>query len=98
MSLFLKRLLVQILMVSSRGMLVKSESIAKLPMKLRESYSTISVAEVNKCWTMYLLIINGSNIGTKYFASLYVGVYKAYKACLKDGQPSAHFLWTLFKV
>ena len=36
MSLFLKRLLVQISMVSSRGMLVKNESISKLPMKLLE--------------------------------------------------------------
>ena len=91
MSLFLKRLLVQISMVSSRGMLVKSESISKLPMKLLESCSTISVANLNESLTVYLLVVNGSKIGTKYLASLYVGVCKADKIGLKGGQPSTHF-------
>ena len=40
MSLFLKRLLVHIWMVSSSGMLVKSESMSKLPIRLLESCST----------------------------------------------------------
>ena len=56
MSLFLKRLLVQISMVSSRGMLVKSESISKLPMKLPESCSRISVAKLNESFIVYLLM------------------------------------------
>ena len=91
MSLFFKRLLVQISMVSSRGMLVKIESISKLPMTLPEFCSTISVAKLNKSLTVYLFLVNGSKIGTKYFAGLYVGVCKVDKICLKDGQPSMHF-------
>ena len=95
MLLLLKRLLGQIPMVSSRGMLVKSESISKLPMKLLKSCSTVSVAKLNESLTVYLLLVNGSKIGTKYSASFYVGVCKAYKIGLKGGQPSTHFLCTL---
>ena len=96
MSLFLKRLLVQISMVFSRGMLVKSESISKPLMKLLESCSTISVVELNESLTMHLFLINGSKIGNKYFSSLYVTVCKADKLGLKGGQPSTHF-YTLYK-
>ena len=71
--------------VSSRGMLVKSGSISKLPMKLLESCSTISVAKLNESLTVYLLLVNGSKTGTKYFASLYVGVCKADTIGLKGG-------------
>ena len=46
--------------------------------------------------TVYLLLVNDSKIDTKYFASLYVGVYKADKFGLKSGQPSAHF-YALYK-
>ena len=46
---------------------------------------------------MYLLVVNGSKIGTKYFTSLYVSVCKAYKIGLKGGQPSTHFPCTLQK-
>ena len=74
--------------VSSKGMLVKKESISKLPMKLLESCSTISLAKLNESLTVYLLVVNGSKIGNKYFESLYVGVYKADKIGLKGGQPS----------
>ena len=73
MSLFSNRLLVQqISMVSSKGMLVKSESISKFSMKLLESCSTISVAKLNEYLTVYMLLVDGSKLGTKYFASLYV--------------------------
>ena len=95
MSLFLKRLLVQISMISSRGMLVKGESISKLPMKLLESCSIISVTKLNESLTVYLLLVYGSKIGTKYFASLYIGVCKTDKIRLKGGQPSTYFLCTL---
>ena len=90
-----KRLLVQISIVSSKVMLVKSESISKLPMKLLESCSTISLVKLSESLTVYLLSVSGSKIGTKYFASLYVGVCKADKIGLKDGQPLTHFLCTL---
>ena len=94
MLLLLKRLLVQLLMASSRGMLVKSESISKLPMKLLESCSTISVAKLNESLTAYFLLVDGSKLGklgTKYFAGLYVGACKADKIDLKGVQTSTHF-------
>ena len=81
-------------MVSSRGLLEKSESMSKLPMKLLKSYSTVSVAKLNESLIVFLLVVNSSKIGTKYFASLYVGVCKADKIGLKSGQPSTHFLCT----
>ena len=62
MSLFLKRLLVQILMVSSRLMLVKNESISILSMKLLEYCSTISGAKLNGSLNVYLLVVSGSYI------------------------------------
>ena len=83
-------------MVSLRGMLVKSELISMLPMKLLESCSTNSEAKLNESLTVYLLVVNGSNIGTKYFASLCVGVCKADKIGLKGGQPLIHF-YALYK-
>ena len=76
MALFLKRLLVQILIVYSMKMLIKSESISKLPMKLLESCSTISVTKLSKSLTVYLLVVNGSKKDTKIFASFYVGAFK----------------------
>ena len=91
MSLFLKRLFVQVSMLSSRGMLVISETISKLPMKLLESCSTISVVRLSESLTVYLLLVNGSKLGTEYFASLHVGVCKVGKIGLKGGQPSTYF-------
>ena len=64
-------------------------------MKLLDSCSTTSVPKLNESLTVYLLLVNGSEIGTKYFASLYVGVCKANKFGLKDEKPSTHFLCTL---
>ena len=76
MSLFLKRLLVQTSIVSSTEMLIKSESMSKLPMKLLEPCSTISVTKLNKSLNVYLLVVNGSKKDTKIFGSLYVGALK----------------------
>ena len=60
-------------MVSSRRMLVKSESFHKLPMKLLESCPKISVAELNESLTLYLLLVNDCKIGTKTLqACIYV--------------------------
>ena len=64
-------------------------------MKLLEPCSTISVARLNESLTVYLLLVNGSKIGTKYFASFYVGVCKADKIDLKSGQTPTQFLCTL---
>ena len=76
--------------------IVKNESISTLSMKLLESCSTVSVATLNESLTVYLLVVNGSKIGPKYFASLYVGVCKADKIGLKGGQPSTRF-YALYK-
>ena len=70
-----------------RWMLVKSESISKISMKLLESCSTISVEKLNESLTAYLFSVNGSGIGTKYFASLFIGVCKVDKIDLKGWQP-----------
>ena len=82
-------------MVSSSRMLVKIKSISKLPMKLLISYSTISVAKLNESLTVYLLFVNGSKIGTEYFASLYAGFCNPDKIGVKGEQPSTHFLCAL---
>ena len=82
-------------MKNSVVMLVKSEPISKLPMKLLESYSTILAAKLNESLTVYLLLVNGSKTDTKDFASLYGGVCKADNIGLKGRQPSTHFLCTL---
>ena len=83
MFLFSKSLLLQISMVSSRGMLVKSESISKITLKSLESCLTISVVKLNRSLTVYLLVVNDSKIGFKNFGSLYVGFCKADKIGLK---------------
>ena len=64
-------------MFSLRAILVKNESMSKLPMKLLESWSKIPVAKLNKSLMVYLLVVNDSKIGTKNLASLYVDVCKA---------------------
>ena len=46
---------------------------------------------------MCSLVVSGSRIGIKNFASLYVGVPIADKTGLKDGRPSVTILWTLDK-
>ena len=56
---------------------------SKLPMKLLESCLTISVVKLNESLTVYLLVVNGSKIGTKNFASFYAGICKADKIGLK---------------
>ena len=56
-------------------MLVKSEPISKFPMMLSKSF------------TVHLLVVNGFEVGLKYFTSLYVGVCKADKIGLNGGQP-----------
>ena len=68
-------------------MLVKSEPISKFPMMFLESCSTISIAKLSKSFTVHLLVVNGFEIGLKYFTSLYVGVCKADKIGLNGGQP-----------
>ena len=46
---------------------------------------------------MYSLVVRGSSVGTKNFASLYVVVPMADKIGLKGGRPSVTILWTLAK-
>ena len=55
-------------MVSTNGMLVKRLSMSKFAMIQLASKLTTSSANKNESWTVYSLI------GTKNFATLYVGV------------------------
>ena len=65
---------------------------SKLPMKLLESCSAVSVAKLSESLTVYLLVVNGSRLDTINFVNLYVGVCKADKIGQKGGHPSKHFL------
>ena len=69
----------QISIVFARGILVKSERMSNLPMKLLEFWWSISEAKLSEPLNVYLLAVNGSKIDTKRFAGLYVGVCKAHK-------------------
>ena len=95
MLLCLKSSLMQISMVYSRWVLVKSEFMSKLTMKLPESWWTITVTKINKSLTVYLLVVNHSEIGPKNFGNLYVGVCKVGKFSLKGRHPSTHSACTL---
>ena len=44
---------------------------------------------------MHSLVVSGSTIGIKNFASLYVGIQMADKISLKHGRSSVTILWTL---
>ena len=46
---------------------------------------------------MHSLVVSGSTIGIKNFASLYVGVQMADRIGLKHGRSSVTVLWTLAK-
>ena len=60
----------QISIVSSRGMLVKSESTSKLPMDNEGSCSQIFSAKSNDSLTVYSFLVKVSNVGTKNLARL----------------------------
>ena len=77
-------------------MLVKCFFRSKLPIKSLETWSTGSVAKLNGFLTSYLLLVNGSKMCTKNFASLNVGVCKADNIDLKGGQPLTH-IYALYK-
>ena len=61
-------------MVSSNGMLMKRLSTSKLAMIQLASKLTTSSESENGSWTVNSLKVKGDKIGTKNFASLYVGV------------------------
>ena len=77
-------------------MLVKGDSISKLSIKGSESKLCCSCANVKES-LVYSLVVRGSNIGIKNFASLFVDVLMAEKIGPKDGRPSVIILWTLAK-
>ena len=78
-------------------MLVKSDSVSKLVITSLESKLWGSSANVKESLIVYSLVVWGSSVGTKNFASLYVGVPMADKTGLKDGRPCVTILWTLAK-
>ena len=60
-------------------------------MKLQEPCTTLSVAKFKEYFTVYLLVVNGPNLGTKNLASLSVDVCKADKIDLTGRQPATQF-------
>ena len=69
-------------------MLVKSDSTTKLAIASLESKLSSSSGNVKESLIVYSLVVRGSSIGTKNFASLYVGVLMADRIGLKAGRPS----------
>ena len=63
----------QISIVSSRWMLVKSESSSKLSIDNVESCPHISSANWNESLSVYWFLVKGLNMGDKNLARLYVG-------------------------
>ena len=61
-------------------------------MKLLETFSRVSVVKIKKSLLVYWLEVNGSKIGTKDLANLFVFVFKA---DIWSQQVSTHFLCTL---
>ena len=57
-------------MVPSRGILLKSESISRLPMKYLLSWSVIYSAKAKESFTVNSLNVIEESLGTKNFASL----------------------------
>ena len=88
-------MLVQISIVSSRGMFVNNESTSKLPIKRELSFSTISFANEKESLTVNSLDVIELIFGTKNFAILYDGVPIAESIGLKGGHLSTIFLCTL---
>ena len=74
-------------------MLGKSYSISKLAITTLEPKLLSSSGNVKQSLMLYSLVVRGSSIGTKNFASLYVGVPIADKIGLKLS--SVTILWTL---
>ena len=66
-------------------MLVKSESLSKLPIDHVGPCSHISLANWNESLTVYSLLIKRFNMGTKNLAKLYVGVCDADKIDQNEG-------------
>ena len=66
-------------------MFVKSDSIPKLVITSFESKLWSSSVNMKESLRVYSLVDRGSSIGTKNFASLFVGVPVADKIGLKDG-------------
>ena len=75
-----------------KGMIVKSQSMPNLPIKVVKICSIISVAKFNELFTLNFSEVNCNKIGTKSLASLFIRVWKADKICLKGRQALTHFL------
>ena len=82
------------LIVSCKGMLVKSDSIWKLAIPILESKLWSSSANVKESLIVYSLAVKGSSIGTKKFVSLCIN---SRQIDLKGGGLSLNILWTLAK-
>ena len=82
-------------MVSSRGILVKTESTSSLSRKSLLSWGTISSAKVKETFTVNSLDVVEESLETKNFASLQLGVPIAGSISLNGGQASEMAFCTL---
>ena len=69
----------QMYIVSSKGMLVKSDWMSNEAIKSEESWSLISLQKENESLAVYSLTVKFLRIGTKNFARLYFAVRVADK-------------------
>ena len=80
--------LVQILMVSSRDILRKTEFTSRLPKKNLQPRFTISSVKAKESFKVNLLNVIEESLGTKKFASFQLGVPIAESKVLNGGQTS----------
>lgn len=90
--------LVQMAIVPSCWMLVKSESISSLPIDKLLSCSTISLANEKESLILNSLIVKQFSMGTKKFVILYVGVPTNDNIELKGGKASIFAWWILHRL
>ena len=84
-----------ILIVSSKGMLVKSASTSKEPMDRDASWSNNSLLNSNELFILKGPLAMGFKMGTKNFAKLYIAVPMTDNIGLILGNPLANGLCTL---
>ena len=85
------------LIVSSRAMLVKRESISKLAMKRLGFLFKISRENSNVSLSAQSLVVSGLRMGTRNLAMLQLDVPFAESIALNGEQLLTNYLWTLAK-
>lgn len=95
LSLLLNKEWQHTLIVSSNGILIKSDLTPRLATRSSSSYSAISLANLTLFFTVYTFVVIDTGRGATILARLYVGVLIADITGLKGGQFWSKCLWTL---